>query len=380
MSARFWTSGWTLLPLRLFLGVTFVFAGLQKLADPAFLGHGSGSVGAQLHTAQDTSPIGGLLGPLVHHATAVGLVIALGELAVGLGALLGLWTRVAAVGGLALSLGFLLTVSWHTTPYYLGPDIAFAAAWVPLTLAGAGDQRWLSLDAFVRHRSAAGAGLPLPQAVPVAFGRVQGMCGGYDRGRCRYQGGAQCGPEGCPVIDSPAPGANLDRRTFLAQAKVAAALVVGGSVASLVAAGVGRTLSARGGGGGGSDGAAVALPTPSTQPSGTTGSTPSGGVTGTAVGPASAVPVGATASFTGPRTRRLAYVSQPSAGQFVAFSSECTHAGCTVKYSQDGELVCPCHGARFAADSGAVLEGPASRPLATIQIAEGPDGQLYVDG
>ena len=52
-------AGWYLLPLRLFLGVTFVFAGLQKLANPDFFRASSPiSIHAQLVGASRTSPIG----------------------------------------------------------------------------------------------------------------------------------------------------------------------------------------------------------------------------------------------------------------------------------------------------------------------------------
>ncbi len=51
-----------LLPLRLFLGVTFLYAGLDKLLDPAFLNaSGPGSIGAQMVAFAHNSP----LGPLV---------------------------------------------------------------------------------------------------------------------------------------------------------------------------------------------------------------------------------------------------------------------------------------------------------------------------
>jgi cytochrome b6-f complex iron-sulfur subunit len=61
-------------------------------------------------------------------------------------------------------------------------------------------------------------------------------------------------------------------------------------------------------------------------------------------------------------------VAQPSAGQFVAFSAACTHRGTTVSAGDGTTLVCPAHGSQFNADTGAVLKGPAARPLAAVAI------------
>src|SRR4051794_25153144 len=125
-----------LVPLRLFLGVTFVFAGLQKLADRNFLSHSSpSSIHAQLQASAHGSPIAAIVHTLTPHATLLGVVIAVAELLVGAAALVGLLLPVAAVIGVLLSLGFLLTVSWHTRPYYYGSDIVFLFAWMALALA-----------------------------------------------------------------------------------------------------------------------------------------------------------------------------------------------------------------------------------------------------
>src|SRR3954468_2776770 len=130
-------SRYALLPLRLFLGATFTFAGLQKLADPAYLDAQSPtSVQATMLSLQHQSPIGWMLGLSAHAPVLVGVSIALGELAVGLATLVGLWVRVAAAGGLLLSLTFFLTVSFHTRPYYYGSDIVFVFAWTVPLLAG----------------------------------------------------------------------------------------------------------------------------------------------------------------------------------------------------------------------------------------------------
>lgn len=55
----------------------------------------------------------------------------------------------------------------------------------------------------------------------------------------------------------------------------------------------------------------------------------------------------------------------------VAFSAICTHASCTVSGWNPAacSLVCPCHGSAFAAQrDGAVLHGPASRPLPALPL------------
>src|SRR5581483_4797845 len=140
--------GRALLPLRAFLGFTFCFAGLQKLANPGFFDASDpASIQAQLAAAARRSPIHALVSPLVHVAVPLGIVIAFGELAVGVGTLLGFRAKAAAAGGLALSLMLFLTVSFHTSPYYTGADIVFAFAWTPLLLAGSGPV--LSLDAAI---------------------------------------------------------------------------------------------------------------------------------------------------------------------------------------------------------------------------------------
>jgi Rieske Fe-S protein len=59
-------------------------------------------------------------------------------------------------------------------------------------------------------------------------------------------------------------------------------------------------------------------------------------------------------------------VTQPTAGVFEAFSSVCTHAGCTVSEVTD-VISCPCHGSKFNLD-GSVANGPAKKPLESKAI------------
>lgn len=137
-------------PLRVFLGVTFIYAGLDKLTSNAFFtDSANGSLVQILHASHDQAAIPGLIDLALKAPHPFGYAIALGEIAAGLGALAGLLTRVAALGGAAISLSLWLTVSWSTTPYYYGNDLAYLMAWLPLVLAGAPT---LSLDGWLRGR------------------------------------------------------------------------------------------------------------------------------------------------------------------------------------------------------------------------------------
>ena len=62
----------------------------------------------------------------------------------------------------------------------------------------------------------------------------------------------------------------------------------------------------------------------------------------------------------------------------AAVSMVCTHLGCLVKRQDNGEFICPCHGAKFDA-TGRVLSGPPPRGLVWVEISLGPDGRLIVD-
>ncbi|MDN3296721.1 DoxX family membrane protein [Streptomyces ficellus] len=143
-------SRYALLPLRLFLGVTFVYAGLTKLTDERFMAaSGTGSIGDLMRSVRDSSAVPFLIDQALKNPEVSGYAIAFGELAVGIGTLLGLLARLAAAGGALISLSLWLTVSWQSTPYYYGNDLVYLMAWVPLVLAGA---PVLSLDAALASR------------------------------------------------------------------------------------------------------------------------------------------------------------------------------------------------------------------------------------
>lgn len=67
-----------------------------------------------------------------------------------------------------------------------------------------------------------------------------------------------------------------------------------------------------------------------------------------------------------------ALIAQPTAGSVVAFSAVCTHQGCIVA-AAGAEFDCPCHGSRYDAATGEVLQGPAPDPLTPIPVAVSGD-------
>ncbi|MCA1713266.1 MAG: Rieske (2Fe-2S) protein [Actinobacteria bacterium] len=60
-------------------------------------------------------------------------------------------------------------------------------------------------------------------------------------------------------------------------------------------------------------------------------------------------------------------VTRTSETEAVAFSAICTHQGCTVE-PDSTSLGCPCHGSTYDPKTGAVLTGPARRPLDEVGV------------
>jgi len=63
------------------------------------------------------------------------------------------------------------------------------------------------------------------------------------------------------------------------------------------------------------------------------------------------------------------FIVVKTAGLVHVFSNKCTHAGCRINREIDGELICPCHGSKYEAASGKVLQGPAGLPLPQIPFS-----------
>jgi Rieske Fe-S protein len=143
----------------------------------------------------------------------------------------------------------------------------------------------------------------------------------------------------------PLPKENIVPLAQPSRRQVVAAAVGAGSLVAIAACSGGSSSGGSGSGGGAGSGGAVAA--------------------GTVLTPLSAVPVGSSVAAKDASGPIL--VAQPTAGKVVAFSAICTHQGCTVA-AAGAKFQCPCHGSTYDAATGAVLKGPAARPLTPVQV------------
>lgn len=67
--------------------------------------------------------------------------------------------------------------------------------------------------------------------------------------------------------------------------------------------------------------------------------------------------------WAGVTAKTAAWLRRHSENEFIAFSVDCTHLGCPVRWLQGAELfLCPCHGGVYYKD-GKVASGPPPKPL-----------------
>lgn len=316
-----------------------------------------------------------MLSHMVGLATPIGMVIAWGEVAIGVGVLFGLWTRVAAIGGAFLSFNLFLTVSFHASPYFTGADIVFFFAWMPLIIAGSSSR--LSVDAWVANYVAKKEGRARREFVAIAFADVQRLCGKFKHDTCVARGGLACDATECPVLlgqldpkATPVEIASFERRSLLvggvaAASVAAAAAIVGGTVAE-----TGKLI-----------GNATTTTQASTLGSGGSTSTSTGGSTyaGTLLGSGSKLVVGTPTVFTDPKTGDPGIIFRESNNVLLAYDTVCPHMGCTVGYSPSAKiLACPCHGSEFKVSNGDVISGPAPHGLTKLNVVLEPDGNIYL--
>ncbi|HEY7256533.1 MAG TPA: TQO small subunit DoxD [Solirubrobacterales bacterium] len=333
-----------LMPLRLFLGGTFVYAGVQKLSDPGFLHPGAPTyIGTQLEGFANGTPGGFILRAFAIPIPEVaGVGVALTEILIGLLVLLGLYTRWAAAGGMGLNLLLFLTASWHTTPYFLGPDLVFTFAWSPFVIAGAEGQPALDTAFEARRRRFRGG--------PEAPHRVEPIPGAYSRRAALLElGGLAVAIAGVSA---------LAKGSFTPARAIGARKPRHGS----------GSKSAKGGGEGGQAGAEAAGPAKPTAGS----SVPANAVE---LAGGSELPAGSGATYPDPVSGEPDILIRASDGRLTAFSAVCTHAGCTVGY-ENGVIFCPCHGGEYDPNTGAVIAGPPPAGLEPKKVIEA-GGKLY---
>jgi thiosulfate dehydrogenase [quinone] large subunit len=348
INRSFTIPGTAILPLRLFLGLTFLYAGIQKLSDPGFLTIGAPTyIGTQLRGFSQGSPLSFVMVHFLEHAVIIGMLTILVELVVGACVLLGLFTRLAALVGLGLNLTFFLTATWHVYPYFLGSDIVFVIAWLTLAVTGPGA---FCLDAAIRE--------PL---------------------RARFDASVQrlvTGPMEGGVAETPAQTSWLTRGEILLAGAGAALFVVLGvmpkgrtSVAAKVAGGPSTKSSSTASSSTGSATGSGSSSSASAPPAGTT-----------KVGATSQIPVNSALATTDPKSGDPAVVVHLPGSSFVAYDAVCTHAGCTVEYDPQYKLlVCPCHGGAYDPAHGAqVVAGPPPTPLQQLPITIDKAGNIYL--
>jgi thiosulfate dehydrogenase [quinone] large subunit len=312
---------WSLRILRAFLGVTFVYAGMQKFLDRGFLQAGSPTyIGTQLRGFAVGTPAAPLMRLLEHAPLLVGIGVALTEIVVGIAVLTGVGLVFAALVGFSINVVLWLSATWHVRPYFIGSDSIYAVAWLAL-MAGIGE--------LERQRTRA-----RPRSIAQRLGTV-------------------------------------DRRQVLRGAAVAGGALVLAAVTNVFASPLTTSSDSAAGaglGGGGGDG-----PVRSTRPSpsapSTLPSTPTAPA-GKTIATLDRLPVGKAIGFTAPGIGPAALVRLAD-GTVAAYSRVCTHAGCLVGYDPQAQLlVCPCHGAEFDPSQHAqpVPGSPTSTPLQVIRV------------
>lgn len=99
------------------------------------------------------------------------------------------------------------------------------------------------------------------------------------------------------------------------------------------------------------------------------GSSPGAGGGGAALAKTADIPEGSGKVFSDEKV----VVSQPTAGDYKAFSTICTHQNCPMTDLKEDTLSCACHGSQFSVLDGSVKKGPATQPLAAKEISVAGD-------
>ncbi|MET9562885.1 Rieske (2Fe-2S) protein [Streptomyces tauricus] len=133
-------------------------------------------------------------------------------------------------------------------------------------------------------------------------------------------------------------------------------------LAALGGAGLAATLTACGGSDDKSSGSSSNSSSSSSSSSSSDASTGSAG--GAALAKTTDIPEGGGKVF----ADQSVVVTQPTAGEFKAFSTVCPHQQQRVNSVDNGVITCPAHGSQFSVTDGAVKKGPATSGLTAANI------------
>jgi len=136
-AANSWRNqSWGLRIMRVWLGCTWIYAGWDKATDAGFLSRGSSTfIGTQLSGYSTQSPLGaGPFDTLIEYSLQVGVIVMVGEFAIGLATLLWVAPTLAALGGFSMSLSLWLASTFTASPYFLASNTAYAILWLSYLL------------------------------------------------------------------------------------------------------------------------------------------------------------------------------------------------------------------------------------------------------
>ena len=122
--------------MRLFLGVTFIYAAVHKILDEAFLQpEDPTSFRSQIAAFSQISPIGEYLTIVINNSVIFGVIVILLEITIGALTLLGRAKLIAALAGALFSLSLWLVATWQVRPYFYAANPAYLAMWLVYALA-----------------------------------------------------------------------------------------------------------------------------------------------------------------------------------------------------------------------------------------------------
>ena len=360
---------WVLLPMRLFLGITFIYAGIQKLDDPQFFNPAArGYIGKQIMAFATGSPLHDILIRLIPHAALFGALVAYGEIAIGLGTLIGLLFRPATFFGILINVVFFLSATWHVYPYFYGSDIVFIFCWLTLLISGPVNTGLPSLDEWFVQRVLSGEQRTHYAAMIAFFLGIRSSPASLPVPATANQGqGKQMAGNKRPAQQNRYAQAQRakqqSRRSFLWG-------VLTGGAGIAVLAWMGSNLHLFPGSETGGSSSTTGSATPPATASGTGTATASGTASSSAIASVNSVQNNSSVNFTLASNGDPGILVRLNNGQFVAYDAVCTHAGCPVDYDPGSKLlVCPCHGAEFdPAKSATVVQGPADTPLTGVPL------------